>query len=115
MSVRPPARMEQLGSHWAKFDDILYLRLFRKYVEKIQVVLKSDKNDGYFTFSHLWQYVAEFFLEWEMFQIKVPGKIRKHILWSMTFWKSCRLCDNVEKYGGVRGRREYGACAWPTG
>jgi hypothetical protein len=25
-------------------------------------------------FSHLWQYLAEFFLEWEPFQIKVADK-----------------------------------------
>jgi hypothetical protein len=28
------------------------------------------------TFSHLWQYLAEFFLEWEMFQIKAVEKIK---------------------------------------
>jgi len=38
--------MEQLGSHWMDFHDILYLSIFRKSVEKIQVPLKSDKNDG---------------------------------------------------------------------
>jgi hypothetical protein len=48
------------------------------------------------TFSHLWQYLSEFFLEWEMFQIKVVKK-SKHILCSVTFFrKSCRLLDNVE-------------------
>jgi hypothetical protein len=31
------------------FEEILYLRLFRKSVEKIPVSLKSDKNNGYFT------------------------------------------------------------------
>ena len=55
------------------------------------------------TFSHLWQYLAYFFLEWEMFQIKLVDKIKAHILYSVTFsWKSCRLWDNVEKYGGAR-------------
>jgi hypothetical protein len=53
MSVRPvvrlSARMEKLGSHWTDFDKIWYLRLFRKPVDKIQVSLKSDKNNGYFT------------------------------------------------------------------
>jgi hypothetical protein len=49
---------------------------------------------------HLWQYLAEFFLEWEMFQIKVVEKIKTHILCSVTFSrKSCRLWDNVEKCG----------------
>ena len=55
------------------------------------------------TFLHLWQYLADFFLEWEMFQIKVVEKIKTHILCSVTFfWKLCHLWDNVEKYGGAR-------------
>jgi hypothetical protein len=32
------------------------------------------------TFSHLWQYLAYFFLEWEMFQIKVADEIKSQIL-----------------------------------
>jgi hypothetical protein len=55
------------------------------------------------TFSHLWQYLAELFLEWEMFDIKVVEKIKRHILCSATFSrKSCPLWDNVEKAGGSR-------------
>jgi len=41
--------MEQLGSHWTDFREILYLIIFRKYIEKIKVSLKSDKNEGYCT------------------------------------------------------------------
>ena len=37
------------------------------------------------TFSHLWQYLAELFLEWEMFQLKVVDKIKTYILCSETF------------------------------
>ena len=55
------------------------------------------------TFLNLWQYLTEFFLEWEMFQIKFVEKIKKHILCSVTFFrKSLRLWDNVEKRGGAR-------------
>jgi len=36
--------MGQLGSHW-KFDIWVF---FEKPVEKIQVSLKSDKNNGYY-------------------------------------------------------------------
>ena len=32
--------------HWMDFHGIWYLSIFRKYVEKIQVSLKSDKNSG---------------------------------------------------------------------
>jgi hypothetical protein len=42
-------RMEQLVSHWTDFHEIWYLSNFRKSVEKIRVLLKSDKNNGYFT------------------------------------------------------------------
>jgi hypothetical protein len=38
-----------------------------------------------------------------MFQTKVVQKIKTHILRSITFSrKSCRLRDNVEKYGTAR-------------
>jgi len=41
--------MEQLGPHWTDFREILYLNILRKSVEKIQVSLKFDKNNVYFT------------------------------------------------------------------
>ena len=49
MSVRPSVRIEQLGSHWTDFDETRYLNFFRRLVEKIQVSLKYDHNNGYFT------------------------------------------------------------------
>ena len=42
-------RMGKLGSHRTDFDEIVYLEIFRKTVQKIQVSLKSDKNNGCFT------------------------------------------------------------------
>jgi hypothetical protein len=53
-------------------------------------------------FLHLWQYHTDFFLEWEMFQIKVVEKIETRILFSITLRKSCRLWDIIKKYGGAR-------------
>jgi hypothetical protein len=41
MSVLPSIRTEQLGFHWTNFHIILLLSIFRKYVEKIQVLLKG--------------------------------------------------------------------------
>ena len=35
---RLSVRMEQLCSHWTGFHEIWYLSIFRKYVEKIQVL-----------------------------------------------------------------------------
>jgi hypothetical protein len=49
LSVCPSVRMEQLGTHWTDFHYIWHLSVFRKSVKKIQVSLKSDKNNGYFT------------------------------------------------------------------
>ena len=56
MSVRLSVQIEQLGSHWMDFHEILYLKIFRKSVEKIQVLLKSDKKSGYFTWRSLYIY-----------------------------------------------------------
>jgi len=49
MTVRLSARMKQLGSHRTNFHEISELRIFLKSVEKIQVPLKSDKNNARFT------------------------------------------------------------------
>jgi hypothetical protein len=49
MSVRPSVRVEHLGSHRTNFDELWYLRLFRKCVKKIQFSSKSDKNNENFT------------------------------------------------------------------
>ena len=57
LSVRPPVRMEQLGSHWTDFHEIWYLFILRKIIEKIQVSLKSYKNSGYFTWRPIEQRV----------------------------------------------------------
>jgi hypothetical protein len=49
---------------------------------------------------HFLLYLAQFFLEWKLFQIKVVEKIKTHILCSITppLQKLCCLWDNVEKY-----------------
>jgi len=44
--------MEQLGSHWTDFYDIL--SIFLKPVKKIQVSLKSDKNNWYWYWYWYW-------------------------------------------------------------
>jgi hypothetical protein len=62
-------------------------------------------------YAHLWQYLAEFFIEKEMFQTKVVEKIKTHILCSILFFQKwyC-LWDNVEKYG--RARQATGDVIW---
>jgi len=49
LSAGPSVRTEQLDSHRTDYHEILYLDIFRKSVEKIQVSLISDKNKWYFT------------------------------------------------------------------
>jgi len=41
--------MQQLGSYYTDFHEISYLGIWEKSVEKIQVSLKSENNNGYFT------------------------------------------------------------------
>ena len=52
MSVFPSACLsvckEELGSHWTDFYEMFYLSFSRKSVEKIQLRLKFDVNNGYF-------------------------------------------------------------------
>jgi hypothetical protein len=49
LSVRPSVRpLKELGSHLTDFHEIWYVSIFRKYVDKIQDLLKPDKNNGYF-------------------------------------------------------------------
>jgi hypothetical protein len=92
--------MERLGSYWTDFYEIWHLNIFRKSVEKIQVSLKSDKNNECLTCRpiHIFvSYLAQFLWDWEMFQTKVVEKIKTHILYSITFFrKSYHEWDNVE-------------------
>ena len=50
-------------------------------------------------FVHLWQYLAESFLEWEVFQTNVYRK-PKHMFyfWYFFFRKSFLFWNNMEKY-----------------
>ena len=54
---------------------------------------------------HFWLYLAQFFLEWKMFQSEVVEKIWTHILCSITFFffrSSCFSWANVEEYCRAR-------------
>jgi hypothetical protein len=43
--------MEEFDSHWTEFDEIWYLSFFffENILEKIQISLKYDKSNCYFT------------------------------------------------------------------
>jgi hypothetical protein len=85
------------------------LVFFEKSVEKIQVSLKSDNNNG-----TLHEDLCTFMIisRWILLRIrnvsdKIVQKIKTHILCSITFFrKSCLLWDNVEKYGTARQTRD---------
>ena len=47
---------------------------------------------------NLWSHLAQFFLEWKMFQTKVvPENESTHFIFGNYTRKSCRLLDNVEE------------------
>jgi hypothetical protein len=46
MSVCMSGRTDQLAFHQTGFHENLYLSIFHNSVEKIEVLLKSDKNNG---------------------------------------------------------------------
>jgi len=85
--------------HWTDFYEILYFRIFRKSAEKIQVSLKSDKNNRYFTwtliyiFDHIslnssynkkWEYskpVHQLFIDFK----KAYDSVRREVLYKTLF------------------------------
>jgi hypothetical protein len=99
--------MIKLGSHWPDFYVICYFSMFRKYAQKIEVSLKSDTNNGYFT----WREDLGTFM---IVSISVMLRIRNvsdescrenqntHFVLNNFFRKSCRLWDNVGKCGTAR-------------
>ena len=52
---------------------------------------------------HFWSYLAQFFLEWEMFQEKVVGKIKTHIM-SITFLENDAVNEKMWKNIAQRDR-----------
>ena len=89
MSVHLPIRMEQLDCHWTDFDEIRYLSFSRKICWEYSNFIKIQKEQRILymqMFLRLWQYLSEFFLEWEIYQIKVVDKFKAHILYSVTFF-----------------------------
>jgi hypothetical protein len=82
LSVCPPVRPH--GTSWLPLDEFSWKLMctVRKCVQKIEVSLKSDNNDGYFTWRHFRSYLAQFFLAWELFQAIVQEETKTHIVCS---------------------------------
>jgi hypothetical protein len=108
--------MEKLGAYWTDIHEIRHSKIFPKFVEKIKLSLKSDKNNAHFTWKP--KYICDCVLlnssQNEKCFIKVVKNTKTHRLCSATFFpprKSCHLWDNVEKkYGTARQATEQ-ACA----
>ena len=97
VSVRP-----QLDCHWADFNWIWCMRIFRKSVEKIKISLNSDKNNGYFTWRHTYCYGLSCWIAHRTRNVSAQCYTEnRNTLCAQRIIseKSCRLCDNVEKYG----------------
>jgi hypothetical protein len=88
--------------------------VFRKSVEKCQVLLKSDKSNVHMkTILHLWQYLPEYFLEWEIFQIKVGEKVKIQVVCTITFSPYNRAFREIISKNILQPEAtwQYGACA----
>jgi len=67
---------------------------------------------------HIWSYLAQLFLEWEMFRLNFIEKFKKRILCSVTvFKKSLVFWGNVDKFCRAEQATDdnYGACGWHAG
>jgi hypothetical protein len=52
------------------------------------------------TYVHLWEYLDEFFLEWEMFQTKVVETVKTHFMFNSFFFSSSEnraVCEIIWK------------------
>jgi hypothetical protein len=102
LSACPSLHMEQLRLHteWIFLKFVIWIfceNLSRTNLMKIwQEWRVTDMNsDVYF-----WSCLAQFLLEWKMFETNIVEKTKTHISCSKRFFfrKSCRLWENLEKY-----------------
>jgi hypothetical protein len=86
--VSPSVRMEKFGSHWTNFHEIWYWNIFRKSVEKIQVSVKSVKNNEYFIWIPMYIMVISLWilLKWQIVETNIVETIKTYILCSVTFF-----------------------------
>ena len=99
--------MEQLGSHWTKFYEIWYLRIFRKSVEKIQVSFKSDKANGYFTWRPIYIFLSRSLLIMKNVSDKsCRENLNTHFIFGNFFFESHALYEIMWKDVVERGRSQ---------
>jgi len=80
--------MEKLGSHWTNFYEIWYWNIFRKFVDKIQVSIKSDKNNEYFTWIPMYITVISrwILLKWHCWDKYCRDNQNAHLMFSDFFF-----------------------------
>ena len=84
---------------------ISHVSIFLKAFQNTSVPFSYDRNNGHCTWRPMYSpHLAQFFLEWEMFQTNVLEKIKTHIFCAIIFFplKSCCLWNNMERYCTVR-------------
>jgi len=124
LSVCPLVCIELLSSYLTDFQEIWYLGIFRKFVEKNWSFIKNGQEYQVFymkTNVHFWSYLAEFFLEWEMFQTNVVEKMKTHFMLSIPpSPPPSKILPFVRYCGRILNRRtgyrlQHGTCALHTG
>jgi hypothetical protein len=86
--VCPSISMQQLGSHWKDFDNILYLNFSEYMLKNFQVSLKFDKNKVYFTWRclHLYGSTSLNYSQYEKHFKNFVGKTKTHTSRAATFF-----------------------------
>ena len=98
VSVHPNETTElPLYVFWWKLDIWTFLKKICRENSSF-IKIRYEQRALYMkTFSLLWQCLAEFSLEWEMFQIKVLVKIKTHTLCFITFQENRAVYDIMWK------------------
>ena len=92
--------MKELGSHWTNSDENWYLSCFRKSVQKIQILLKSDKNYVYFTWRrwHIYDNISpNFFRMRHVSDKSCSEKQSSHLVFSNFFFENGTVCEKMWK------------------
>ena len=102
-SVRPSVRPHGTTRlPLTELREIWYLSIFRKSVKEIQVLVKSDKNNGHFTWKPIYvfdHFSLSFSQNWKRFRQTLKRKSNtRFMLYNFFFFRKLyRLWDNVEK------------------
>ena len=105
--------------HWTDFDEIWYL-CFENLPKKIQFLLRSDKNDGHFTWKsfHIYDSISLiFFFKWDVWNKRCRESQNTYFMISKIFPGNRAVYEIMSKiWWSQRGRKwQYGAYALHAG